>query len=237
MKDDFTRSLAAYRLADVALVNPVRDGMNLVAKEIPVVSEEGCALVLSREAGAYEELGEDALTVNPSTSRRPPRPSTRPSRCPLRTRRPHQAPGDGVHGPAAAALVPEPTGGAEGSRVGRHRTGDRTKKSRARAGAPENARMTDLDFYAHVATRGDVLGAGISDPPEAWEAALGSDCLDDVSHGLMRRDYGLVELSFEEADGAWSCFGISVRIHRLSTGDASMVPPPLRNAYGSFAPA
>ncbi|MFH8836542.1 trehalose-6-phosphate synthase [Streptomyces sp. NPDC017868] len=65
VEDDFTRSLAAYRLADVALVNPVRDGMNLVAKEIPVVSETGCALVLSREAGAYEELHEDALVVNP----------------------------------------------------------------------------------------------------------------------------------------------------------------------------
>ncbi|MFD3661916.1 trehalose-6-phosphate synthase [Streptomyces sp. NPDC058659] len=65
VRDDFTRSLAAYRLADVALVNPVRDGMNLVAKEIPVVSDAGCALVLSREAGAYEELREDALTVNP----------------------------------------------------------------------------------------------------------------------------------------------------------------------------
>ena len=65
VKDDFARSLAAYRLADVALVNPIRDGMNLVAKEIPVVSDEGCALVLSREAGAHAELGEDALTVNP----------------------------------------------------------------------------------------------------------------------------------------------------------------------------
>ncbi|MFD9218455.1 trehalose-6-phosphate synthase [Streptomyces sp. NPDC060064] len=65
VKDDFARSLAAYRLADVALVNPIRDGMNLVAKEIPVVSDNGCALVLSREAGAYEELGEDALVVNP----------------------------------------------------------------------------------------------------------------------------------------------------------------------------
>lgn len=65
VKDDFARSLAAYRLADVALVNPIRDGMNLVAKEIPVVSENGCALVLSREAGAYEELGDDALVVNP----------------------------------------------------------------------------------------------------------------------------------------------------------------------------
>ncbi|KUJ69775.1 alpha,alpha-trehalose-phosphate synthase [Streptomyces albus subsp. albus] len=65
VKDDFARSLAAYRLADVALVNPIRDGMNLVAKEVPVVSEEGCALVLSREAGAYAELGGDALVVNP----------------------------------------------------------------------------------------------------------------------------------------------------------------------------
>ncbi|MGW5233387.1 alpha,alpha-trehalose-phosphate synthase (UDP-forming) [Streptomyces nodosus] len=65
VKDDFARSLAAYRLADVALVNPIRDGMNLVAKEVPVVSDEGCALVLSREAGAHEELGEEALTVNP----------------------------------------------------------------------------------------------------------------------------------------------------------------------------
>ncbi|GAA2408871.1 trehalose-6-phosphate synthase [Streptomyces coeruleofuscus] len=65
LKDDFARSLAAYRLADVALVNPIRDGMNLVAKEVPVVSDAGCALVLSREAGAFEELGEDALVVNP----------------------------------------------------------------------------------------------------------------------------------------------------------------------------
>ncbi|MFB7463933.1 trehalose-6-phosphate synthase [Streptomyces sp. NPDC056224] len=65
VQDDFARSLAAYRMADVALVNPVRDGMNLVAKEIPVVSEEGCVLVLSTGAGAYEELRQDALTVNP----------------------------------------------------------------------------------------------------------------------------------------------------------------------------
>ncbi|MGW1199643.1 alpha,alpha-trehalose-phosphate synthase (UDP-forming) [Streptomyces sp. NPDC002536] len=65
VKDDFARSLAAYRLADVALVNPIRDGMNLVAKEVPVVSEHGCALVLSREAGAAAELGDEALLVNP----------------------------------------------------------------------------------------------------------------------------------------------------------------------------
>jgi trehalose 6-phosphate synthase len=39
--------------------------MNLVAKEVPLLSDAGCALVLSREAGAHEELGEDAITVNP----------------------------------------------------------------------------------------------------------------------------------------------------------------------------
>jgi trehalose 6-phosphate synthase len=65
VNDDFPRSLAAYRMADVLLVNPIRDGMNLVAKEVPVVSERGCALVLSREAGAFFDLGEDALVVNP----------------------------------------------------------------------------------------------------------------------------------------------------------------------------
>ncbi|MBC6459264.1 trehalose-6-phosphate synthase [Actinomadura sp. HBU206391] len=63
--DDYPRSLAAYRMANVLLVNPIRDGMNLVAKEGPVVSEHGCALVLSQEAGAAAELGDDALLVNP----------------------------------------------------------------------------------------------------------------------------------------------------------------------------
>jgi trehalose 6-phosphate synthase len=65
VNDDYPRSLAAYGMADVLLVNPIRDGMNLVAKEGPVLSERGCALVLSREAGAAAELGRDALVVNP----------------------------------------------------------------------------------------------------------------------------------------------------------------------------
>src|SRR5215472_1816734 len=65
VNDDYARSLAAYRLADVLLVNPVRDGMNLVAKEGPLLSERSCAVVLSREAGAAAELAEGALLVNP----------------------------------------------------------------------------------------------------------------------------------------------------------------------------
>src|SRR4029077_2818951 len=65
VKDDSPRSLAACTLADVLLVNPVRDGMNLVAQEGPVLSERGCALVLSQEAGAAATLDGDALLVNP----------------------------------------------------------------------------------------------------------------------------------------------------------------------------
>lgn len=65
VKDDYPRSLAACALADVLLVNPIRDGMNLVAQEGPVLSERGCALVLSREAGAAATLAANALLVNP----------------------------------------------------------------------------------------------------------------------------------------------------------------------------
>ncbi|MGI8695947.1 MAG: alpha,alpha-trehalose-phosphate synthase (UDP-forming) [Mycobacteriales bacterium] len=62
---DYPGSLAALRASDVLLVNPVRDGMNLVAQEGCILSENGAALVLSREAGAVDMLGSDALLVNP----------------------------------------------------------------------------------------------------------------------------------------------------------------------------
>ncbi len=64
-QDDYARSLAGYRLADVLLVNPIRDGMNLVAKEGPILADRGCALVLSREAGAAAELSDEAIMINP----------------------------------------------------------------------------------------------------------------------------------------------------------------------------
>jgi trehalose 6-phosphate synthase len=65
VKDDYARSLAGCQLADVLLVNPIRDGMNLVAEEGPVLSVRGCALVLSREAGAAALIGDEALLINP----------------------------------------------------------------------------------------------------------------------------------------------------------------------------
>jgi trehalose 6-phosphate synthase len=63
--NDYPGSLAALRMADVLLVNPVRDGMNLVAKEGVVLAERECAVVLSREAGVADEYGDDALLINP----------------------------------------------------------------------------------------------------------------------------------------------------------------------------
>jgi trehalose 6-phosphate synthase len=63
--DDFPASVAGLRRYDVLLVNPVRDGLNLVAKEGPVVNECDGVVVLSREAGAWDELGHSTLGVNP----------------------------------------------------------------------------------------------------------------------------------------------------------------------------
>jgi trehalose 6-phosphate synthase len=65
VKDDYARSLAACQVADVLLVNPIRDGMNLVAEEGPLLAANGCGLVLSREAGAAALIGDHALLVNP----------------------------------------------------------------------------------------------------------------------------------------------------------------------------
>jgi trehalose 6-phosphate synthase len=62
--DDYAESLATLALGDVLLVNPVRDGMNLVAKEGVLLSTDS-VLVLSREAGAADEMGEFALLVDP----------------------------------------------------------------------------------------------------------------------------------------------------------------------------
>src|SRR5258708_28733189 len=62
--DDFPAALAAYRRYDVLIVNPVFDGMNLVAREGPVLNQRDGVLVLSRNAGAAAELTA-ALLVNP----------------------------------------------------------------------------------------------------------------------------------------------------------------------------
>ena len=64
-EDNYLRSIAALRSYDVLLVNPLRDGLNLVAKEGPAVNERDGTLILSNQAGAWLELGEAAIGINP----------------------------------------------------------------------------------------------------------------------------------------------------------------------------
>jgi trehalose 6-phosphate synthase len=65
IQDNFIGSVAAYKQFDALFVNAIFDGMNLVAKEAPLVNERDGVLILSENAGAHTELGEWALTVNP----------------------------------------------------------------------------------------------------------------------------------------------------------------------------
>jgi trehalose 6-phosphate synthase len=63
--DDYVGAVAAYGLYDVLMVNPVIDGMNLVAMEGPLLNRRHGVLVLSRNAGAFGRLGRYAVPVNP----------------------------------------------------------------------------------------------------------------------------------------------------------------------------
>jgi trehalose 6-phosphate synthase len=64
--NDRTRALAAMQYYDVLLVNPIIDGMNLVAKEGPVVNQRNGVLVLSRTAGAFQQLAKGSIPTSPT---------------------------------------------------------------------------------------------------------------------------------------------------------------------------
>src|SRR5437660_2946750 len=65
LRDDLEEAVAAYKHYDVLIVNAMFDGMNLVAKEGPMVNARAGVSILSENTGAHEELGEYALSVNP----------------------------------------------------------------------------------------------------------------------------------------------------------------------------
>jgi trehalose 6-phosphate synthase len=65
IEDNFPLTVAAYKQYDVLLVNAIYDGLNLVAKEGPLVNQQDGVLILSENAGSHEELGPWALSVNP----------------------------------------------------------------------------------------------------------------------------------------------------------------------------
>ncbi|MBA2643835.1 MAG: trehalose-6-phosphate synthase [Solirubrobacterales bacterium] len=65
LRDDMDEAIASYKHYDVMMVNAMFDGMNLVAKEGPLVNERAGVSILGENTGAHEELGEFALSVNP----------------------------------------------------------------------------------------------------------------------------------------------------------------------------
>ncbi len=65
LRDDLEEAVAAYKHYDVLLINAMFDGMNLIAKEGPIVNERDGVSILSENTGAHEVLQEFALSVNP----------------------------------------------------------------------------------------------------------------------------------------------------------------------------
>jgi trehalose 6-phosphate synthase len=65
LRDDLEEAMSTYKHYDVMMVNAMFDGMNLVAKEGPLVNERDGVSILSENTGAHEELGEFSLSVNP----------------------------------------------------------------------------------------------------------------------------------------------------------------------------
>ncbi|MDQ4035772.1 MAG: trehalose-6-phosphate synthase [Chloroflexota bacterium] len=65
-ENDYAQALAGLSIADVVLVNPLVDGMNLVAKEAVVVSGRDAVLVLSETAGAFDQMAAGAISVAPA---------------------------------------------------------------------------------------------------------------------------------------------------------------------------
>jgi trehalose 6-phosphate synthase len=65
IEDNFPAAIAAYKQFDVLFVNAIFDGLNLVSKEAPLVNERDGVVLLSENTGAFEELGEWVVRVNP----------------------------------------------------------------------------------------------------------------------------------------------------------------------------
>jgi trehalose 6-phosphate synthase len=65
LRENLEEAIAAYKHYDLLMVNAMFDGMNLIAKEGPLVNERNGVSLLSENTGAHEELADFALSVNP----------------------------------------------------------------------------------------------------------------------------------------------------------------------------
>jgi hypothetical protein len=91
-----------------------------------------------------------------------------------------------------------------------------------------------LDFFLDFAMTGQVFGAGLGTRPEAWPAVLGADFTDfGPSEHELARQFGLIDVYFEDFAGEWVCDRISIRPGQLYRFD-DWVPVPVTDRYGPF---
>lgn len=94
--------------------------------------------------------------------------------------------------------------------------------------------MPYVDFFVDFAARGEVLGLGLSSPPEAWAAALGTDFYESSRRpGVMSRNFGMIETEFVDSSGRWACSYVALNVANLQSGDAA-VPGAVLGEYGAF---
>ena len=156
-------SVAAYKQYDVLLVNAIFDGLNLVAKEAPLVNERDGVLVLSENAGAHEELGQWALTGQPVRRRRPGRGDPPGAR---RCRRTSGARGSRRSARTCASTT-SPAGSTRSSPIS---TGARVRREHEPRSSPTSTRRRASAWSTSAASRLSRrrarAGGGADGPPQ-----------------------------------------------------------------------
>ena len=118
---DYLLAIAALKVYDALLVNPLMDGMNLVAKEGPVVNSRDGVLVLSETAGAYEQLRSGAVPVVPGDVEGTADALYRALTAPGRASRPHAGPAERYSSGRREPLVVSAARGPGGGSIARWR--------------------------------------------------------------------------------------------------------------------
>jgi hypothetical protein len=88
-------------------------------------------------------------------------------------------------------------------------------------------------FVFDVMLSGEVLGVRPGTRRQEVEERLGADYLDDVESEFVRRDYGLLEVTFVPRNG-WECAFLTVEMHRTASIDEGLFPAPILQKYGAF---
>jgi hypothetical protein len=95
--------------------------------------------------------------------------------------------------------------------------------------------MSDLDFYVHFAAHGDVLGLGVGSSPDEWAAKFGDGFTEGpLQWGQFGRQFGPIDLSFDEGEHGWRTNSITLSVHKGAGGADYPHPTPVRAEYGEF---